>query len=68
MRVNRLRKGRHMELGVGIMKEIDPLGRIVIPKDVRESLKLDNNVELLLTERGLLIRNPQYELVRKEEK
>ena len=57
-----------MELGVGIMKEIDPLGRIVIPKDVRERLKLDNNVELLLTERGLLIRNPQYELVRKEEK
>lgn len=49
---------------VGIIKEIDSLGRIVIPKEFRERLKLDKSVEVVLTQDGVLIRNSEYELVR----
>ncbi len=47
---------------VGIIKEIDKLGRIVIPKEMRERLSLDNRVEILLSDTGIMIRNPEYEL------
>ena len=52
-----------MKKDVGIIKEIDRLGRIVIPKDLRERLALDNEIELVVTSEGILIRNPKYELV-----
>ena len=52
-----------MKSNVGIIKEIDPLGRIVIPKEFRERLMLDKRVEVVLTERGVLIRNSEYELI-----
>ena len=48
---------------VGIIKEIDSLGRIVIPKDFRERLLLDKKVEMVLTDSGILIRNSKYKLV-----
>lgn len=51
---------------VGIIKEIDSLGRIVIPKEYRERLILDKQVELVLTNDGVLIRNSEYELVKKK--
>ncbi len=51
---------------VGIIKEIDSLGRIVIPKDFRDRLMLDKRVELVLTEDGILIRNSEYALVKIE--
>ena len=51
---------------VGIIKEIDSLGRIVIPKEYRERLMLDKQVELVLTNDGVLIRNSEYELVKKK--
>lgn len=51
----------------GIIKEIDALGRIVIPKEYRERLHLDKEVEILLTEDGVLIRNSKYKLVEIEE-
>ena len=54
-----------MYRSLGIVKEIDNLGRIVIPKDVREALKLEKQVELVITEFGLLIRSPKYEIVMK---
>ena len=54
-----------MHRSLGIVKEIDNLGRIVIPKDVREALKLEKQVELVITEFGLLIRSPKYEIVMK---
>ena len=50
---------------IGIIKEIDKLGRIVIPKEMRERLKLDEQVEVLLTDEGILIRNSEYTLVKK---
>ena len=49
---------------VGIIKEIDMLGRLQIPKDIRESLGLSREVELLTTEEGLLIKSREYKLVK----
>ena len=50
----------------GVIKEIDKLGRIVIPKDMRDRLSLDKIVEVVLTDEGVLIHNPQYKLVKIE--
>ena len=51
---------------IGIIKGIDELGRIVIPKDFRERIGLEGEVEILLTEEGILVRSPKYRLVSKE--
>ena len=51
--------GGYMGEKIGIIKDIDRVGRIVIPKDFRERMKLSNKVELVLTEEGLLIRKPK---------
>ena len=53
---------------VGIIKEFDKLGRIVIPKDLRERFALDNKVEIIATKEGVLIQNPQYLLIKRENK
>lgn len=58
--------GNNMSNNVGIIKEIDALGRIVIPKEYRERILLDKSVELVITEDGILIRNPAYQLVKVE--
>ena len=60
---NSLEEGK-MKKDVGIIKEIDSLGRIVIPKEMRERLSLDKNVEVVMTADGVVIRNPEYKLVR----
>ena len=52
-----------MKKDIGIIKNIDSLGRIVIPKEFRKRLLLTDNVELILTDEGILIRNPEYLLV-----
>lgn len=52
---------------IGIIKEIDSLGRLQIPKEIRKRLGLNKNVELLITEEGLLIRNNEYFLVKRED-
>ena len=52
---------------VGIKREIDNLGRLCIPKDIRKLLKLEDEVELVVMREGVLIRNPCYKLVRKDE-
>lgn len=51
---------------IGVIKEVDRLGRIVIPKDFRERMFLDDKVEVVLTKDGVLIRNPEYTLVKIE--
>ena len=56
-----------MKKDVGIVKEIDKLGRIVIPKDFRDRLNLGNEVEIVITNEGILIRNIEYVLVKKED-
>ena len=55
-----------MQEKVGVIKEVDKLGRIVIPKEFRERLSLEKNVEVLLTEDGVLIRNPEWQLVKRK--
>ena len=50
---------------IGIIKEFDALGRLVIPKDMRDRFSLDGKVELVVTEEGVLLRSPAYVLVRR---
>lgn len=50
---------------IGITKEIDRIGRIVIPKEIRERLGFIDRVEMIITKEGLLIRNSRYELKEK---
>ena len=51
---------------VGITKEIDNLGRIVIPKEIRLLFNLEKEVEIIVTKDGVLLRNPEYTLVKKQ--
>ena len=53
---------------IGIIKDVDNLGRIVIPKEMRELFQLKEEVELVVTEQGVLLRNPRYELVEKNKR
>ncbi len=60
-----MKKGTEIEY-IGIIKEFDKLGRLVIPKDLRERYALGNKVEIIATMQGLLIKSPEYVLVKKE--
>lgn len=51
---------------IGIIKEFDKLGRLIIPKDLRERYALDNKVEIIATKQGVLIKSPEYRLVKIE--
>ena len=55
----KIRKIKDKERKIGIIKEIDKAGRIVIPKKFRERLRLFDTVEIFLTEEGLLISKPE---------
>lgn len=52
---------------VGIIREIDKLGRICIPKEMRKLFNLVSEVEIQATTEGILIKNPEYILVKKKE-
>jgi AbrB family looped-hinge helix DNA binding protein len=52
---------------IGVKKEIDKLGRVCIPKDMRKLFNIDGEVELQITKEGILIKNPGYILVKLEE-
>ena len=51
---------------VGIKRQVDKLGRIVIPKEYREFYHLDHNDEVFIvdTKDGLLITNHNYKVVK----
>ena len=49
---------------IGIIKEIDDLGRLQIPKEIRTRLGLVEKVELVVEKEGLLIKSIEYELVK----
>ena len=51
---------------IGIIKEFDKLGRIVIPKELRERFSLSDSVEIVATPDGILLKNPDFILVKKE--
>lgn len=45
----------------GVLRPVDELGRVVIPKELRRTLNLRDGVskvEIIPTEEGLLLRNP----------
>ena len=52
---------------IGIVRGVDKLGRVCIPKEMRELFGLQEEVEITLTEEGVLLRNPEYILVKKSE-
>lgn len=47
---------------IGVIKEIDRLGRIVIPKEFRQRYGLTTEVELVATKEGILMKNQEYVL------
>ena len=53
---------------IGIIKEFDKLGRIVIPKELRERYGLTNQVEIVAVKEGILLKSNEYYLVRREER
>ena len=53
-----------MKEKIGINKDIDALGRLVIPKEMRELFGINKTVELVITKDGVLVRNPEYKLVK----
>ena len=53
-----------MKSKVGIIKEVDKLGRIVIPKELRERYGLMKKVEVIATSEGIVLKNPEYILVK----
>lgn len=52
---------------IGVKKEIDKLGRVCIPKDMRRLFNIDREVEIQITKEGILIKNPEYILVKRED-
>lgn len=51
---------------IGIIKEFDNLGRIVIPIELRKRFALEKQVEIIVTEEGILLRNTEYYLTKRE--
>ena len=56
-----------MKETVGVIKEIDKLGRIVIPKEMRDRMGFNKEVEVVLTKEGILLKNSEYELVKRKD-
>ena len=52
---------------IGIIKEIDGVVRIVIPKELRERYGLSGDVEVVATENGVLIKSREYILIKKSQ-
>ena len=59
--------GDIMDDKIGVIKEVDNLGRLVIPKEMRETFKLKKYVEIVVTKDGILVRNPKYEIIEKKD-
>ena len=49
---------------IGLIKEIDKLGRIVIPKYLRDRYLFGSSVEIIATKDGILMRNPEYKMIK----
>ena len=52
---------------IGIIRKMDSLGRVVIPKEFRRVFGIGNNenIEILATEQGILLRLPDIEVRRR---
>ena len=51
---------------IGILKGFDKLGRIVIPKELRDRYGLNGVIEIVATEEGVLIKSQEYILTKRE--
>lgn len=51
---------------IGINKQLDKLGRIVIPKDIRDfyCIETGDTLEILSTDEGILIRKQGYKVIK----
>lgn len=51
---------------IGIVRKVDSLGRVTFPKELRRVFNLQENeqVEILATEEGILLRIPNIEIRR----
>ena len=59
-----MRKYRLKSSSIGVIKEFDNLWRLVIPKEMRDLYKFGKEVEVVSIPEGVLIRNPEYRLVK----
>ena len=48
----------------GIVRRIDDLGRVVIPKEIRKFYHINTNdeIEIVTTPDGIILRKPEYEV------
>lgn len=58
-----------MIMRIGIIRKVDPLGRITIPKEYRDFYHLyeKEKVCIIDTSEGLLITTPKYKVVKNQE-
>lgn len=56
-------------LKIGVMRHIDSLGRIVIPKELRSLYQIETNeqIEIIGTDEGILLKVPGLEIKRIQE-
>lgn len=49
---------------LGIIRKVDELGRIVIPKEIRNffHIGINDEVEIVVTTDGILLKKPEYEV------
>ncbi|MBE6903642.1 MAG: AbrB/MazE/SpoVT family DNA-binding domain-containing protein [Ruminococcaceae bacterium] len=49
---------------IGILRKVDALGRVTLPKEFRRVFRLnkDDEIEILATEEGILLRIPNIEV------
>lgn len=51
---------------IGIVRKVDSLGRVTLPKELRRVFQLDRDdeIEILATDEGILLRVPNIEVRR----
>lgn len=53
---------------IGIIRKVDNLGRIVIPKEIRKfyHINASDEIEIVTTPDGIILRKPEYEVLKIE--
>lgn len=53
---------------IGIVRKVDSLGRVTLPKEMRDLFEMQKNevVEILATDKGILLRLPNVIITRVE--
>ncbi|MBR4021075.1 MAG: AbrB/MazE/SpoVT family DNA-binding domain-containing protein [Ruminococcus sp.] len=55
---------------IGIVRKVDSLGRVTLPKELRRvfCLEKDSQIEILATDQGILLRVPNIEVKRTDKR